>query len=90
METLLQAVPHITGLTLVDGLSIPHSLTSFADDQAIILASLYSQETVLLILEDFKITTVLELNKDRSKLILAQEPTFCSFFGFPTAAKNPT
>jgi len=58
-------------------------LTSFADDLTIILSSLAFLGTVLLFLEAFKLTTGLELNKDKSKLVLAQEPTSHSFFGFP-------
>jgi len=72
MESLLQAIPHITGLTFADVPSIPHSLTSFSDDLTIILTCLASLGT--------KLTTGLELNKDKSKLILAQEPTSHSFF----------
>jgi len=78
MEPLLQAMPHITGLTFADGPSI---LT-------IILACLASLGTVLLPLEAFKLTTGLEINKDKSKLILAQEPASLSFFGFPIATKE--
>jgi hypothetical protein len=65
-------------------------LTSFADDLTIILANLASQGTILLLLEAFKLTAGLELNKDKSKLVLAQEPTSYSSFGFPIATKeNP-
>jgi len=88
MEPFLQAMPHITGLIFADVPSILHSLASFTDDMTIILACLASLGTFLLLLEAFKLTTGLDLNKDKSKVILAHEPTSLSFFGFTIATKE--